>query len=39
MKKKFIRLVLAKEDPDLIGWKNSLPPKSSLKPLTKFWSA
>ena len=28
MKKRFIRLVLAKEDTDLIAWKNSLPPRS-----------
>ena len=28
MKKKFIRFVLSKDDTDLIGWKNSLPPRS-----------
>ena len=28
MGKKFIRFVLTKEDADLIGWKNSLPPRS-----------
>ena len=28
MEKKFIRFVLTKEDADLIGWKNSLPPRS-----------
>ena len=28
MEKKFIRFKLAEEDADLIGWKNSLPPRS-----------
>ena len=28
MKKKFIRFVLSEDDTDLIGWKNSLPPRS-----------
>lgn len=36
MKKKFIRLVLAKEDADLIGWKNSLPPRSFNETINKI---
>ena len=36
MKKKFIRLVLAKEDADLIGWKNSLPPRSFTETVNKI---
>ena len=36
MKKKFIRLVLAKEDADLIGWKNSLPPKTFTETVNKI---
>ena len=36
MKKKFIRLVLAKEDADLIGWKNSLPPRSFNEIINKI---
>lgn len=36
MKKKFIRLVLDKEDADLIGWKNSLPPRSFNETINKI---
>ena len=36
MKKKFIRLVLAKEDADLISWKNSLPPRSFTETVNKI---
>ena len=36
MKKKFIRLVLAKEDTDLIAWKNSLPPRSFTETINKI---
>ena len=36
MKKKFIRLVLAKEDTDLIAWKNSLPPRSFTEFVNKI---
>ena len=36
MKKKFIRLVLDKEDADLIGWKNSLPPRSFTETINKI---
>lgn len=36
MKKKFIRLVLAKEDADLIDWKNSLPPKTFTENVNKI---
>ena len=36
MKKKFIRLVLSKEDADLIGWKNSLPPRSFTETVNKI---
>ena len=36
MEKKFIRLVLAKEDADLISWKNSLPPKSFTETINKI---
>ena len=36
MKKKFIRLVLAKEDTDLIAWKNSLPPRSFTETVNKI---
>ena len=36
MKKKFIRFKLAKEDTDLIGWKNSLPPRSFNETINKI---
>ena len=36
MKKKFIRFVLTKEDRDLIGWKNSLPPRSFNETINKI---
>ena len=36
MKKKFIRLVLDKEDTDLIAWKNSLPPRSFTETINKI---
>ena len=36
MKKKFIRLVLRKEDTDLIAWKNSLPPRSFTETVNKI---
>ena len=36
MEKKFIRLVLAKEDADLISWKNSLPPRSFTENVNKI---
>ena len=36
MEKKFIRLVLAKEDADLIAWKNSLPPRSFTENVNKI---
>ena len=36
MEKKFIRLVLAKEDADLISWKNSLPPRSFTETINKI---
>ena len=36
MKRKFIRLVLAKEDTDLIAWKNSLPPRSFTETVNKI---
>ena len=36
MKKKFIRLVLAREDTDLIAWKNSLPPRSFTETVNKI---
>ena len=36
MKKKFIRFVLTKEDRDLIGWKNGLPPRSFNETINKF---
>ena len=36
MKKKFICLVLSKEDTDLIAWKNSLPPRSFTETVNKI---
>ena len=36
MKKKFIRFVLTKEDRDLIGWKNGLPPRSFNETINKI---
>ena len=36
MGKKFIRFVLTKEDADLIGWKNSLPPRSFNETVNKI---
>ena len=36
MKKKFIRLVLAKEDADLVSWKKSLPPKTFTETVNKI---
>ena len=36
MEKKFIRFVLSKEDADLIGWKNSLPPRSFNETINKI---
>lgn len=36
MGKKFIRFVLTKEDADLIGWKNSLPPRSFNEAINKI---
>ena len=36
MEKKFIRFVLTKEDADLIGWKNSLPPRSFNETINKI---
>lgn len=36
MEKKFIRFKLAKEDADLIGWKNSLPPRSFNETVNKI---
>ena len=36
MKKKFIRLVLGEDDTDLIGWKNSLPPRSFTETVNKI---
>ena len=36
MKKKFIRFKLAKEDTDLIGWKNSLPTRSFNETINKI---
>ena len=36
MEKKFIRLVLSKEDADLISWKNSLPPRSFTENVNKI---
>ena len=36
MEKKFIRFKLAKEDIDLIGWKNSLPPRSFNETINKI---
>ena len=36
MEKKFIRFVLTKEDADLIGWKNSLPPRSFNEAINKI---
>ena len=36
MKKKFIRLVLGKEDADLISWKNSLAPKTFTETVNKI---
>lgn len=36
MEKKFIRFVLIKEDTDLIGWKNSLPPRSFNETINKI---
>ena len=36
MKKKFIRFKLAKEDRDLIGWKNSLPTRSFNETVNKI---
>ena len=36
MEKKFIRFVLAKEDADLICWKNSLPPRSFNEIISKI---
>ena len=36
MKKKFIRLVLSKEDTDLIAWKNSLPPRSVTETVSRI---
>ena len=36
MEKRFIRLVLAKEDTDLIAWKNSLPPRSFTENVNKI---
>ena len=36
MKKKFIRFVLSEDDTDLIGWKNSLPPRSFTASVNKI---
>ena len=36
MKKKFIRFVLSEDDTDLIGWKNSLPPKTFTETVNKI---
>ena len=36
MKKKFIRFVLSEDDTDLIGWKNSLPPRSFTETINKI---
>ena len=36
MKKKFIRFVLSEDDTDLIGWKNSLPPRSFTETVNKI---
>ena len=36
MKKKFICLVLSKEDTDLIAWKNSLPPRSFTETVSRI---
>ena len=36
MKKKFIRFVLSEEDTDLIGWKNSLPPRCFTESVNKI---
>ena len=36
MEKKFIRFKLAKEDTDLIGWKNSLPTRSFNETINKI---
>ena len=36
MKKNFIRFVLTKEDRDLIGWKNGLPPRSFNETINKI---
>jgi hypothetical protein len=36
MEKKFIRFKLTKEDTDLIGWKNSLPPRSFNETINKI---
>lgn len=36
MEKKFIRFKLAREDIDLIGWKNSLPPRSFNETINKI---
>ena len=36
MEKKFIRFKLAEEDADLIGWKNSLPPRSFNETINKI---
>lgn len=36
MEKKFIRFVLTKEDADLIGWKDSLPPRSFNETINKI---
>lgn len=36
MEKKFIRFKLAEEDADLIGWKNSLPPRSFNETVNKI---
>ena len=36
MKKKFIRFVLSEDDTDLIGWKNSLPPRCFTESVNKI---
>ena len=36
MEKKFIRFKLAEEDTDLIGWKNSLPPRNFNETVNKI---
>ena len=37
MKKKFIRFVLSEDDTDLIGWKNSLPPRSFTETINNIF--